>query len=116
MIGLKDKFDKGKEKTFFISGLGIEVMGEDIGKGSYSTALQASDFGSSEGWRLPSAEECFVLWSLKQRGTGNIKDYYYWTNVRHFKETTAYMFKMDKPFLGTRSKQDYYFIRLVRNV
>ena len=116
MIGLKDKFDKGKEKTFFISGLGIEVMGEDIGKGSYSTALQAQDFGSSEGWRLPDDDECFALWSLKQVGTANIKDYYYWTNVRHFKETTAYVFKMDKPFLGSRSKQDYYFIRLVRNV
>ena len=116
MIGIKNKLDFAKEKTFFISGLGIEVMGEDIGKASYSSALQAQEEGSSEGWRLPNGDECFALWSLKQQGTGNIKDYYYWTSVPHFKIGTAYKFKMDKPFLGTRSKQDYYFIRLVRNV
>lgn len=56
MIGIKNKLDFAKEKTFFISGLGIEVMGEDIGKANYSSALQAQEEGSSEGWRLPNAD------------------------------------------------------------
>jgi len=115
---MKDKLDAAKIQTFYISGLGIEVMGQDIGKGNYATALQSAETGALEGWRLPNADECFALWSIKQEGCGDIKDSYYWTNVPHGdpKEILKYVFKMDKPFLGTRSKEDLYYIRLVRSI
>lgn len=118
---MKDKLDIAKQNTFYISGLGIEVMGEDVGKGSYATALQFVEAGSLEGWRLPNADECFALWSIKQFGCGNIKDSYYWTGEERIVHSYApgsmgFMFKMDKPFLGTRSKKDFYYIRLVRSI
>ena len=122
LMSLKERIDYAKRKTFFVSGLGIEVMSEDIVKGSYEIAKEVEKIASSEGWRLPKADECFVLWGIKQFDCGNIKDSYYWTGEERDassyvdKDRMAFMFKMDTPFLGTRSKQDFYYIRLVRNI
>jgi hypothetical protein len=122
LMSLEERIDRSKQKTFFVSGLGIEVMGEDIVKASYEIAKEIEKITSTEGWRLPKADECFVLWSIKQSGCGNIKDSYYWTGEERDassygdKDRMAFMFKMDTPFLGTRSKQDFYYIRLVRDI
>jgi hypothetical protein len=122
LTSLEERIDYAKQKTFFVSGLGIEVMGEDIVKASYEIAKEAEKIASSEGWRLPKADECFVLWSIKQFDCGNIKDWYYWTGEERDassygdKDKMAFMFRMDIALLGTRSKQDSYYIRLVRNI
>ncbi len=106
------------KRSFFISGLGIEVMSEDLGKGPYSLAKSWEEEASVNGWRLPTPDECFALWSVKQMGCGNIKDYFYWTGEPHQDkgERLAYIFRMDDPFLATRSKKDFYYVRLVRNI
>jgi hypothetical protein len=106
-----------RQKTFFVSGLGIEVMANDMGKANYyETEEYFLKPLSSEGWRLPSENEGFILWTIKQEGAGNIKDYYYWTGERHFNPDMAYIFRMDEPFLASRSKEDLYFVRLVRSI
>ncbi len=119
---MKLLIDFAKSTTFRISGLGIEVMSNDIGKGNYRFAEQAVRRASNEGWRLPTSEEFFSLWSVKQLGCGNIKDYYYWTIdekelVRYGdSERYAFIFKMDTPFVGRRSVEEYYYVRLVRDL
>ena len=119
---MKRLIDFAKSTTFRISGLGIEVMCNDIGKGDYGFAEQAVRRASNEGWRLPTSEECFALWGLKQLGCGNIKDYYYWTTdekeLARYGDSKGYafIFKMDTPFVGRRSVKDYYYVRLVRDL
>lgn len=111
-------FKAGLKRPFFISGLGIEVMGEDLGKGPYSLVKSWEEKASINGWRLPTSDECFALWSIKQMGCGNIKDHFYWTGEHHPDKEgrLAYIFRMDNHFLATRSKSDFYYVRLVRDI
>jgi len=113
-LEFKKALESQNPQTFFISGLGIEVMSHDIFKGQLelTSILNGRDY---DRWRLPTPDECFCFWSLKQLDTGNFHDWYYWCEDDP-SVSLARIFKMDVPFVATRSRYDHYYIRLVRDI
>jgi hypothetical protein len=103
--------------NYRISGFGIEIMNKDIAKCNFEDAKEIiGEIG--EGWRLPKAEECFAIFSLKQLECGNFHDSFYWISdpVMTNDPRMRHIFRPDKFFVATRSKNDLYYVRPVRDI
>lgn len=103
--------------NYRISGLGIEVIGHDYGRVNFDTALKIEkELG--EGWRIPNSDECFAILSVKEFGCGNFHDSFYWVSdpVSTDNSRMRSIFRPDRSFVATRSKNDLYFVRFVRDI
>lgn len=103
--------------NYRITGFGIEIMDKDIAKCNFEDAKQMCE-EIGEGWRLPKGEECFGIFSVKEFGCGNFHDSFYWVSdpVLTNDPNKRSIFRLDRFFVATRSNNDLYYVRLVRDI
>jgi hypothetical protein len=107
--------------NYRITGFGIEIMNKDIAKCNFEDAQQMCE-EIGERWRLPKGEECFAIFSVKEFGCGNFHDSFYWVSdpvsdlVLTNDSRMRSIFRPDRFFVATRSKNDLYYVRLVRDI
>jgi len=88
----------------------FEVHAENLGDMNWNDAVEAVE-KLGDGWRLPTIEECFIMYRHKL-----ITEAYYWSSTEYV-NFYAWIFYFGSGYAYSNgSKDDTYYVRAVRSI
>ena len=100
--------DKEVESIIVEQHYKFEVHPEELGKMNWEDAVKAvKELGDD--WRLPTIEECFIMYNHKVIITGN-----YWSSTENASASYAWYFNFNNGYASNYYKGTTYYVRAVK--